>query len=323
MRNSIYAFIFALSISIIIAGYVSHLILFKKAITKTEDKLTILESNREYIESITELFNKEEDIDYNILIEKLSELESDSVEVEVKDVSSSLNPNFMDFTLFKYPPLRNILKENVTWRTLNDFREELGFTTDISKYDKFFKKDKNLFTIYNLPNINNAADYVLKSYYELYTGNEFKSTIFKDYVVQRRISQQLFDDKEYDKFLTTFDKDIKKTIGVIPSWNVNFVPETLLRTVLSKDYRGKKITSYGSKISQILDIRKNKLITDEELHNILQLNKKQKSAATYLGTTTTFWKISVIDRDNNLKTDFIYGWILDGYRLISFKSEPI
>lgn len=321
MRSSIITFIFSLALSLIVSAYVSHLIVLKKGIHRNNKILEREFSNRDFLELLSGIFKQKDEIDYTLLLDSLKKYETDNIVINLADISSTLNPNFMDFTLFKYPPLRTLLAENVTWRTLNDYREEIGFITDITKYDKFFKQGNNIFSIYSLPNINNAADWILKEHYHNYTGNEFKAIIFKDLIVSKRLSQELLDEKSYKELLRSFDKDIQKTLDVIPSWNVNFVPEVVLRTVLSKNYRGQKISSYNSKINTIIQTRKRKLITKEELSNILQIREKEKAALTYLGVQTTFWQIEVIDKKSQIKTIFIYGWSIDHYRLISLKTE--
>lgn len=321
MRSSIITFIFSLALSLIVSAYVSHLIVLKKGIHRNNKILEREFSNRDFLEILPDIFKQKDEIDYTLLLDSLKKYETDNIVINLADISSTLNPNFMDFTLFKYPPLRTLLAENVTWRTLNDYREEIGFITDITKYDKFFKQGNNIFSIYNLPNINNASDWILKEHYHNYTGNEFKAIIFKDLIVSKRLSQELLDEKSYKELLRSFDKDIQKTLDVIPSWNVNFVPEVILRTVLSKNYRGQKISSYNSKINTIIQTRKRKLITKEELSNILQIREKEKAALTYLGVQTTFWQIEVIDKKSQIKTIFIYGWSIDHYRLISLKTE--
>lgn len=321
MRSSFIAAIFSITIAIIAATYAAHLKQFNIAVTSTQNKMERIVSNRPLIDDLTKIFIDYKEPEYKPLFDRIKELESDSITINIYDISSKLNPNFIDFTIFKTPTLKSKLIDGITWQTLNSFREEVGFTTDTSIYNDFLRDKEELFTLHNMPNINNASDNMLKLFYTTFTRNKNKAEDFKYLLVQNRKQKKVYDDKSYRSMLTGFNKEIPNYVTIIPTWNVNFTPESLIRTVLSKKYNNKHIQDYMEKITSILNLRIDREITDKMLQNILKLRKEEKTVLTYLGTKTTFWQIDISDSKNNLKTTIIMGWYKESYRLVSLTTE--
>lgn len=322
MRSSFVAFAFSMFIVVIAFSYSYHLMTFKSAVNKSEDKITRLHSNEDYIDVIPFIVNREKDNGYTKLFNALSKLENNNLKINITDISSRLDLNFVDFTLFQNAPLKGVLNEQFTWKTLYEYRNEVGFTGDKSIYDKFFKEqEEELFTMFSIVNIGNGADDMLERFYTEFTGNEGKAVSFKKEIVNNRKNFIILDEQKYNKFLYRYDRDIKEYVNIYPSFNINFVPEIILKTILTKEYRGTKISNAIGKFAHIVTLRKSRELNEKDIKNILQLSEKQESCLTFLGDKTTFWGIEIIDSEQKLKTNFILGLYKENYRVVSLTSE--
>lgn len=316
LHNSFIVFIFSVTIATLAVLYSSNMLLYNKAIEKVSGNIERSLSNIEYLTTIPEAINKNSDSEIKYLLSELKKLENEHIKIELSDISSKIDLNFVDFTIFKEPVFRSLLNEKYTWLSLQTYREELGFTGILSDYRIFFRKDVDfeaIFTLYSLPNINNSSDLIIEKLYEMYTGNSGKASTLKNSIVNNRKSKKLFTDETYKRLFLSLDKDVKNIISIIPSWNINFINEKLLNSILAKY----KITN-----SSIINIRKSREIKENEIKSLLNITKKNQTLSSYLGTKTTFWEIKITDSNNKLETVIIMGWdtLNENYRVISLKK---
>ncbi|MGL1892034.1 MAG: hypothetical protein OCD02_10425 [Spirochaetaceae bacterium] len=322
MRSSVIAFIFIISISAIITVYSSNVLTLSKGINKLSGKIDRSLTNLDIIEQITEVLNSETDKSYELIVRELNELNNSDRIITIKDISSKLNPNFVDFTLFKQTGLKSKLADNITWLTLQQYRDDNGFISDLTPYNQFLKNhDEDIFTLYNIPNLNNASDISLKNYYYHFTQDEYKATQFKEHIVSKRLKQLLVDDQNINKFFFLFDKDFKDRVTIIPTWNVNFLTDDLLTVIISKKYGGTNIEYFNNKLGTIKTLRKSEYITSAKLKRILELKDNQKSILTYVGDKTTFWEVNITDNVKKSETKIVFGLYLEQYRVVSLKVE--
>ena len=69
------------------------------------------------------------------VITDLNKLNYSEYDILIEDISSLININFVDFTLFKDNPFRQLLAPGKSWIDLENFRNEIGYTTDIYSYN--------------------------------------------------------------------------------------------------------------------------------------------------------------------------------------------
>lgn len=233
MYNSIKVFIFSL-ITASIAFYFSYnTLLFNNLIKRTSNSLQA----------------------YNIDIELLN---IQWAEEDKIDISSKLNINFVDFTMFKKPQLANLLLSGYSWVDLDNFRLEKGFVMNIDLYAHFFKEEVSLdeiFTLYNTPNINNCSDTMVEVLYTEVTGKEFEATQLKSYIQQRRRLKEQITQSELNQLKSRFDKDVIEIFTTEPTWNKENVHPLLLQVVMSyseeveKTWIGEVTTHYKIEIN--------------------------------------------------------------------------
>lgn len=248
------------------------------------------------ISSIAILFSYQNRL-YGRLIEKSSsKLENFQIDLEIleqeweeeerEDISSKLNINFVDFTLFKKPALANLLKPEYNWMDLDIFRLENGFVMDIDIYREFFREDipfEEIFTLYNIPNINNCSDSMAELYYLSITEDEYKAKQFKELLQKRRRDKKPFKEKELKQLSSKFDKVVLQLFSTQPVWNREYTHSILSETISSMT---------------------------------------QETQKTWLGERTTFFKI-YLENEEKVDVELIYRWNEEDKTYKLFKLERI
>lgn len=261
MYNSVKVFIFTILITSLAIFFSYQNILYGRLLNKTSEKLNRYQVDKE-------------------------ELKQEWEEELKEDISSKFNINFMDFTLFKQPILSNLLKPEYNWMDLDSFRIERGFVMDLEIYRSFFREDSpfdEIFTLYNIPNINNCSDTMVELYYKTVTGDEFKATQFKELLQQKRRKKSLINQKELKQLEIKYDSEVLSTFSTDPIWNREFIHPIL------KDV----IYSFRKEIQE-----------------------------TWLGDRTTFYRVYLESKDK-VDTELIYRWDEKDKTYHIFKLERI
>lgn len=321
LRSSFIAFIFILTISIYALNYSNYITNLNKGVDKVIEKNSVYHSNSDLISIMPFLINKSETGSYEEINHELTRLKSNTLEIELIELSSKINPNFVDFTIFKEPYLKHFLKDQYNWRDLYQFREEKGLLNDISPYYRFFKDDMDILTNYNLPNINNMSDDIAQKLYSLYSNDDARSHSFKERVVQNRINGTILDERTYRTFLTGFNPSIANIITTTPAWNVNYIDQNILRALITKKYRDRNIDGFVNKRETLLRLRETKYIKKDEIESLLQLKPHEQSILTYLGDRTTFYLIRITNKKENSITELIFKWSGERYVLLGLNSS--
>ncbi len=271
-------FLFSITIAILALGAAYSVSLLNRSIEKSSLKIELLNSDVERLNEIIEYVNNNE---------KPEKIEDNGISVNFTDISSRLDLNFTDFTIFKTKAFRSLLKQEYTWLSLQEFRDELGFTSNIEVYRDFFLESidfEAIFTIYSLPNINNMSDIMLELYYITITCDESKALSLKNYLQNSRKNKKTINDKELKRLTGIYGEELQDIITTIPSWN----EENTFRDLLDR-------SKYLSKRSQKF----------------------------YLGDKTTFWSVTINCSNTKIETTIILRWFESEelYRPISITKE--
>lgn len=316
MHNSLTVFIFSVTVALIAISFSSSLLLHNKSINKSLDIIERSAVDIDFIEKLKVELDNVEDLSFEVIKNKIMNHEDEKLSLEVKDISSKMNINFIDLTLFKKYKFRVLLKNEYSWNHLQEYRNEIGFTTDIYQYEKFFKEDidiSSILTVYNLPNINNSSDIMLEKYYESYTGSSSKASSFKTRIDGKRNAKKVFDEKAFLNLMQSYDSEIVNIISVLPSWNINNVDSKLLNAILSK---------YNINSTAIMDLRDIREIKESELISLLSTKQENKTLYTFLGCTTSFISIKISDNLNSNYFTLIFklNAIDNSYSIISINK---
>lgn len=216
--------------------------------------------------------------------------------LELSDVSSRINPNWVRSVFFERTNLKKFLLNGVSPDMLKEHRTEIGYVMDIySSYSELIDPEAldTLFTPYSYINVNTAYEYVLKDMYELLTVDSGGAAGFHSFITSALIEKHIITETE---LLSTVGSDyeaIYPIISTLPEMNIHFILPFILEQVLSYPYGGEVIENSSSLYDTILSFRHNNEITPVELHNLIKTQDLQERVFHHLGTKTWFWKVEV------------------------------
>lgn len=249
--------------------------------------------------------------------------------LELSDVSSRINPNWVRAVFFERTDLKKFLLNGVSPDMLKDHRTETGYVMDIySSYSELIDPEAldTLFTPYSYINVNTAYEYVLKDMYELITGHSGGAADFHSFITSVLSEKHIITETE---LLTTAGSDyaaIYPIISTLPEMNVHFIPEFILEQVLAYPYGGERIENSSSIYNTLLSLRSNNEITSEDLHELIETEGLQERVFHHLGTKTWFWKVGIATEKLTVEAIIVCVPFLETdsdftYNLYSFKIK--
>ncbi|MBN1697776.1 MAG: hypothetical protein JW881_09695 [Spirochaetales bacterium] len=242
--------------------------------------------------------------------------------VYLKDVSSYLNPNCIDPLILEhlnkamFPSPMKLFKDeaNYNQNTIKQLWIDEGIQYPLSPaYDDYFEEDilKTFCTPYSYFNFNLCYEYMLEKVCELRTGSENEARRFHDMYAQKILAEKkiIDDNRELENWFThqhlggrMFDQ-LFPIVNVEPAMNVHFMPEEILRGLLS--FPPFNIKNHAGIAEQILKVREEneKGLTLKGLKSIIgsSLQYPGKRIYHYLGVFTNFWEIRVMMEESELR----------------------
>lgn len=214
-----------------------------------------------------------------------------AVTLTLRDVSSALNPNWVQKNLFQKTGLGALLQPGKTADELQQRREDRGFSTDISaEYGDLLKKEalSRFFTPYSWANVNTTDEFALRKLYGIRTGNPAAAEVFHTKIQDLLQSQTLLHaDKVREFFGSDYDA-LFPTMNAEPTMNVHFVDQVILQEILA--FPDMKMQHPAETTKLILDTRARQEILKKDL--ILTLGAPAGNRIyDYFGVTTWFWEI--------------------------------
>ncbi|MFP4364410.1 MAG: hypothetical protein ACLFR1_11160 [Spirochaetia bacterium] len=213
--------------------------------------------------------------------------------VRINDVSSRINPNFIEENLFTETDLDSLFLPGVTAQNLQDFRDERGLSLEIREhYQHIFTETAfaDYLTPYGYANINCTDEFVLEDLYYLRTGDEQGADLFHAAVQNMRASLQLFSEDDLPIILGGNYEVLANIIHTEPVWNIHFLPEEILSAVLN--YGPFEIEGPLQRADRIQVHSATVGIDPSMLRTLVGAHSGSRIYA-YLGTITWFWKIEV------------------------------
>ena len=216
--------------------------------------------------------------------------------LKLTDVSSRINPNWVRSVFFERTDLKKYLLNGVSPDMLKDHRNETGYVMDIySSYSELINPEAlyTLFTTYSYLNVNTAYEYVLKDMYELVTGDSDRAASFHSFITNALSEKYIISETELQTAVGSDYAIIYPLLSTLPEMNIHFIPEFILKQVLSYPYGGEYIENNSSIYNTLLSCRHNNEITSVELHNLIKTKDLQERIFHHLGTKTWFWKVGI------------------------------
>jgi hypothetical protein len=155
--------------------------------------------------------------------------------LSLSDVSSALDPNWVQKNVFSKTGLVKLLKDAGSADILQQRREDNGFFIDLQgAFGDLFKEGvlSKYFTPYGYANINVTDEFALRKLYALRTGDEAGSEVFHTEVQKLLREQRLIRAEELRTFLGSAHDVLYPIMNVEPIMNVHFIDPLLLTELL-------------------------------------------------------------------------------------------
>lgn len=232
----------------------------------------------------------------------LENREDDSVQLELNDISSRFNLNFVRTKMLEESEFGSLMIDSHTPEELKLYRVEWGFASDLHKaYGTYYKEEDldRFFTIYSYANLNVSYEDSLKKLYESRVSDTGSQNFLAK--VQKLISEQEMADESRMNTMLGGNRDkLYPLINIESLINVNFAEERILNAVLSYPYGGESHKN-GSDYLEILTAERTTMeLTPDRLQSLFQLEDHYLRIPQYLGCKTWFWKITAELNDHEL-----------------------
>ena len=214
----------------------------------------------------------------------------------LRDISSRININSVRPGFLQKTKLRSSLKKGISFDMFTDYRNRIGWALNTGPvYREIMQQEalEKYFTSYNFANVNTAYEYTLQDMFLNLTGNLGAAEVFHTFIADALRRRHILSEEELSGTFGNMYQSVYPIISTLPEMNIHFIPEFLLEQVLSYPYGGKKLPGSSTILKELLDLRAAGEITTEELQRTIPAQGLQKRIFQYLGTKTSFWKITV------------------------------
>jgi hypothetical protein len=216
-------------------------------------------------------------------------------EVTLEDISSRINPNYVDILLFERTDLDRMF---VPGASPTEFKEARGGARELhldieDAYGSFFPAEafESVLTAHSYANFNVGDEAQLELLALVRTGDPTVSTSLRGIIQDFRRELRLADRDALREALGLSFDSVYPVVTTDAQMNVHFLAPEILAGVLSYPYQGEPLTDPIGKAERIIMARELDEIDTDELNGIVQANERQMRVFEYLGTTTWFWKI--------------------------------
>lgn len=219
--------------------------------------------------------------------------ELEGATLSLSDVSSALDPNWIQKNVFSKTGLGSLLTDAGSADILQQRRVDRGFSIDLQgAYGDLFKEGvlAKYFTSYGYANLNVTDEFALQKLYALRTGDPAASEVFHTKVQQLLREQRLLRGEELRTFLGSAHDVLYPIMNVEPCMNVHYVDPLLLRELLG--YPDFGVPHPREAADAILSARDRSEIASSDLHRMIGAPATSR-IYQYLGTVTWFWKVTV------------------------------
>jgi hypothetical protein len=265
----------------------------KRSVASDDLRRSLEEKAEKVVKALSQNPSPQADSPFDPVWSEIAAPESDGTTITLRDVSSALNPNWVQKNVLQKTQLSDLLRPGRTAEELQQRREDKGFSTDLEgAYGDLFREgvlDKYC-TAYGYANINVTDEFALRKLFRLRTGDEARADLFHGKVQGLLMSRKVLKQEELRTFLGTDYDQLYPIMGVDPMLNVHFADPLVLAGLLF--HPDLKIPNPDQVLQQILLSRDTAELTADQLGRIIGVDKDNR-IFQYLGVITWFWKVTV------------------------------
>ena len=226
----------------------------------------------------------------------------DSIDIDLQDVSSLLNPNWVSSFLLERTDLDSLLQPGKSIQGLQQYREEAGFSHDIVQhYQEWFQEDalQELLSPYSFANINVSDEHSLRQLIAQRAGEDrLIGEYFHSRIQQQRQLQELLQPDELERFFGSHYDLLTPVVNAEPMMNLHFAPPRIIRSILA--YTAWELPSPATVAEDVLS-RREAGLQAEQLPALLGI-EADHPLLQYFGVRTHFWQIQARQEDRVLTT---------------------
>jgi hypothetical protein len=225
----------------------------------------------------------------------------EGVSLELEDVSSALNPNWVQTSVLESPGFASLLSSPGAPALLRQRREDRGFSVDLQlSYGDLFAEGALAAygTPYGYANVNVADEFALRRLYLLRTGDAAGADIFHATVRQVRRERRVVHPDELRAVLGLGHDALVPVVSAEPGLNVHFLAERLLEDLLACPGLG--VPRPRDAARAVLEARSSSELSTSDLVRIVGAPAGSR-IHQYLGVTTWFWRITVVQGTSRLQ----------------------
>ncbi len=223
---------------------------------------------------------------------KLNDTEIDGYKVSIQSLSSLVDLNFINKNLLIQSNLKEAFNSPEDANTVSEILSQEGPVYSYERIKDFISEENfnQYFTFYGFANFNIADENVLAN-----LANSMTTYFFGDELIEKRKIYQMHgnllqNETELNLLCGIYYDNLYPFVNLNPVMNINFISEDCLKTLLGfKDF---KLSNINQKVNNIISLRQNSEITEENICAILGITKSDK-LYYYLGCKTWMWQIKI------------------------------
>jgi hypothetical protein len=224
-------------------------------------------------------------------------------QIEIRELSSKLNPNWIRKSMLEDTELSLMLRPGRSPSDIQQRREDGHLAASPEGYADFFKAEdlKEFLTVYSYANVNSADEFALRGLCLEAGASRLDAESFHGLLQGNLVSGKLLDERELSGLLGTRFLALKPLLTAQGQMNVNFLPERILKAILS--YPAWAIPEAARKSGLILQCRQARAIDGASLEEMLGVEGRH-AIFSYLGTRSWFWALRVKSPDLSVEAVF-------------------
>jgi len=220
------------------------------------------------------------------------------VEISVREVSSSINANFIKAELLADTPLKSMMASGMNADAFRQFRAEKGISTDKLRYkDVFTEEALPAVSVFGWANVNEADPSSLEALYASITGDEGGAAGFRGQAEALWTGKKIVKPDELDDFLGSESAALKTVITAVPSYNLHFMDDAVIKAIV--EYPPFKIEKAAEKANALITQKASGGATPLTIMSALGVAKDHR-VLQYFGATSWFWEIRATSEFNGL-----------------------
>jgi hypothetical protein len=227
--------------------------------------------------------------------------EGSGVVLALADVSSALDPNWVQKNVFNTTGLRSLLRSPGAADELQQRREDRGFSMDLAAaYGDLFAEGalERYGTAYGIVNVNVTDEFALRKLYVLRTGDAAAAEAFHGRVQRLLREQRILRPDELPAILGLGYDALYPVMNTEPCMNVHFLDPLILTELLA--YPALAVPRPQESARAILTARTRSELSGADVAGLVGAPAASR-IYQYLGVVTWFWRITVAKRNARLE----------------------